>query len=318
MSFSGGHYSRPRLLDLAPSSVLEHVTEIMRGPIVLEQPAAAGFTHSIASILTAANGRSVFVKAGLCTEDSGRAVEVGAALAEAIGDLGPELLSWCEMDGWAVAVYQRIPGAAVEVWESRDVRELTHLSHRMRERLDPCTISHSVPYAHEFVPLLGTWSALCDTGAADAVTVAHIKDRPLPYGLRPAELADLEADWLTALEAGTALSHGDIRRDNVMREPSGRLHLVDWTHRWTAPGWADWVRLVPDIAADGFAAAEVFQSLAWRDADAHGINVMLSGLAGRCWRDGHLPAVPGLPQLRAMQLLQGEMTLRWLAVRLGR
>ena len=69
-----------------------------------------------------------------------------------------------------------------------------------------------------------------------------------------------------------SLQHGDIRRDNVMREPSGRLRLVDWTHRWIAPGWADWVRLVPDIATDGFDAETVFQQSAWAHADEYEAN----------------------------------------------
>jgi hypothetical protein len=100
-----------------------------------------------------------------------------------------------------------------------------------------------------------------------------------------------------------------------MREPSGRLRLVDWTHRWTAPGWADWVRLVPDLAADGLDPQLAFEAIAGSDANEHEVNVMLAGLAGRCWRDGYLDAVPGLPQLRPMQRLQGDMTLRWLAQR---
>jgi hypothetical protein len=76
------------------------------------------------------------------------------------------------------------------------------------------------------------------------------------------------------------------------------------------------VRLAPDVAASGFDPEAVLQGSAWADADAHAVNVMLAGLAGRCWRDGHLPDVPGLPQLRPMQLLQGDMTLRWLARRI--
>lgn len=73
----------------------------------------------------------------------------------------------------------------------------------------------------------------------------------------------------------------------LLLEPSGRLWLVDWTHRWLAPGWADWVRLAPDVAASGFDPEAVLRHSAWTDADHHGVNVMLAGLAGRCWREGH-------------------------------
>lgn len=56
---------------------------------------------------------------------------------------------------------------------------------------------------------------------------------------------------------------------------------------------------------------------AWGDAPSHGVDVMLAGLAGRAWRDGHLAEVPGLPGLRQMQREQADATLRWLAGRLG-
>lgn len=73
----------------------------------------------------------------------------------------------------------------------------------------------------------------------------------LPNGLDVPQLAGLEDRWFDVLAAGTALQHGDLRADNVVREPGGRLRLVDWTHRWTVPGWADLVRLGPDLLANG-------------------------------------------------------------------
>jgi hypothetical protein len=164
-------------------------------------------------------------------------------------------------------------------------------------------------------PLLGTWRALIAHDPSAASSVAHVMDRSLPYGLLLHFLAELDAQWFVALGQGQALQHRDIRRDNVVREPSGRLWLVGWTHRWSAPGWADWVRLAPDVAASGFDPETLLRDSAWGDVDQNAVNVMLAGLAGRCWRDGHLPGVPRLPELRPMQLLQGDMTLRWLAQR---
>lgn len=308
-------FARPRLLDTAPSAVVDHVAEVLGAQITLEQPAVAGFTHSVASLVSAEDGRALFVKAGLHNEAGGDAVRTGGELAEAIGDLGPALLSAAELDGWVVAIYERLPGAAVEQWMPEDLPQLAKLSFELRERLDPSPLSETETYAKAFAPLLGTWEALANPDTTEAPTVTHVRDLELPYGLDVGFLAALEADWFAVLGSGNALQHGDIRRDNVMREPSGRLRLVDWTHRWIAPGWADWVRLVPDVATDEFDAESVFQQSAWAHADEHGVNVMLAGLAGRCWRDGHLDPVPGLPQLRPMQLLQGDATLRWLANR---
>jgi hypothetical protein len=150
--------------------------------------------------------------------------------------------------------------------------------------MDPNPLPDTESYAGSFAPLLGTWESLLNSSSPGAAAVAHVSDRRLPYGLSVEMLAELESDWFSALEPGNALQHGDSRRDNVAREPSGRLWLVDWTHRWLGPGWADWVRLAPDVAASGFDPEAVLRHSAWNDADDHGVNVMLAALAGRCWR----------------------------------
>lgn len=138
----------------------------------------------------------------------------------------------------------------------------------------------------------------------------------MPHGLDVRRLAELEQQWFEQLDPGDALQHGDLRADNVVRDPDGRLGLVDWTHNWTAPGWADLVRLGPDLHANGGHDPELFlRRSAWGDASPLGVDVMLAGLAGRAWRDGHLADIPELPGLRQMQRAQGDATLRWLAAR---
>ncbi|KJC63891.1 Phosphotransferase enzyme family protein [Agreia bicolorata] len=308
-------FARPRLLASAPTEVIEYVRAIVGGRVLREEPASDGFTPSVASVVVADGIRQVFVKAGPKNDEGGRAVRTGAELSEVIIDLGPALIGWAERAGWYVAVYERLAGAAVVQWEANDIAELSALAATMRDRLSPSPIADTKPFADAFAPLLGTWRALVEPGHPQSGTVEHVRDRTLPYGLQAETLAGLESDWFEALREGSSLQHGDLRRDNILREPSGRLRLVDWTHRWTAPRWADWVRLVPDLAADGFDPQAAFEAIAGREANEHEVNVMLAGLAGRCWRDGHLAAVPGLPQLRPMQRLQGDMTLRWMAQR---
>jgi hypothetical protein len=292
---------------------------MLKDEIILEQPAAAGFTMSVASTMHLAQGGKVFVKAGEVEGAAGDAVTTGAELAPILGDLGPELVDHRVVDGWSVAIYDHIPGTAIEHWDDGAVRAMQQLSRRLRDRLDPAPVDRTVPYARAFSPHLGCWRALEDPGHADRSSVRHVADLGLPYGLDVARLAELEADWLRQLEWGSALQHGDLRADNVVREPRGRLWLVDWTHRWTAPGWADLVRLAPDLMAHGGHDPDAFLGgSAWSDAPSHGVDVMLAGLAGRAWRDGHLPELPTFPGLRRMQREQADATLCWLARRLSR
>jgi hypothetical protein len=57
-----------------------------------------------------------------------------------------------------------------------------------------------------------------------------------------------------------------------------------------------------------------WQSLTAPSSDDH-VNVALAGLAGRAWREGHLPDLPAVPGLRDMQRVQAFHLLRWLESR---
>ncbi|WP_218019804.1 phosphotransferase [Rhodococcoides yunnanense] len=311
-------FTRPTLL-ASPAAVIDAVEQLLGASVVREVPARMGFTLAIASWVEDAGGRQAFVKAAALGSGGGEGVRIGAELADVVGDLAPPLIAYCTVDGWAIALYDVIDGSALREWDDETVDAMADMSRTLRERLDPSPIGELESYAAAFAPLLGTWNALISPDHPSFETVAHLSDKQLPYGLDAVELAILESRWFDAPAVNsTSLQHGDIRRDNVIRDPSGRLWLVDWTHRWSSPGWVDMVRVAPDIAASGYDPERFFQTSAWRDAPPDGVDVVLAGLAGRAWRDGFLPAVPDIPHLRSMQRDQADATLRWLASRLER
>ncbi|MGK5680563.1 phosphotransferase [Actinoplanes sp. URMC 104] len=288
---------RPRLDD-APEAVRAAVADMLGGPVVAEHPADGGFTPSIASVVETRGGRRLFVKAAPVGAGLGEAVQAGVTLAEVTADLGPRLVGHATVGAWRIAAYEVVEGEPVTRWEAADLPRLAGILRRMRELFDPSPLRGTTPYARAFVPLLGAWNE---------------PDLPaLPVDAPREVLAELESRWLDALADGTALHHGDLRRDNVLRRRDGRLLIVDWTHLWTAPRWTDAVRLGPDVAACGHDPERLLRAC-WPDAPADGVNVALAGLAGRGWRDGHLP---GPPALRRMQREQGLHALRWLASRL--
>ncbi|AEV85253.1 aminoglycoside phosphotransferase [Actinoplanes sp. SE50] len=309
----GAGIRRPRLAQ-APPRVRLAVREMLGGPVVAEQAADAGFTPSIASVVTGGDGRRLFVKAAPVGDGLGEAVTAGVVLAGVTGPVGPRLVGCASAGRWRVAAYEVVDGTAVTCWRAADLPHLLRVVDRLRKIAQPCPVVGVTPYAEAFVPLLGTWRALNGEGDG-GVAVDHLRGRPLPVELPIPLLAGLEGDWLDALAAGTALHHGDLRRDNVIREPGGRLRIVDWTHLWTAPGWLDLVRLGPDLAICGHDPERMLRRSCWRDAPADAVDVALAGLAGRAWREGWLPPVPGLPGLRRMQRRQGLHLLRWLAAR---
>ncbi|WP_380162036.1 phosphotransferase [Kineococcus sp. R86509] len=286
-----------------------------------EVPAAAGFTPSIASTVVSSRGRRLFVKAAPIGTGLGEAVEAGVVLADVVGDLGPRLVGSASPGSWRIAVYEVLDAQSVGAWRTEDLGPLLQVLEQMRERLDPSPLDTTTPYAEAFMPLLGTWQALA--GAPDAsgdappaAAVEHVRSQPLPIAVPVRVLADLESRWLPTLASGPALHHGDLRRDNVMRTADGRLRIVDWTHLWSAPGWLDLVRLAPDVAASGHDPQALLLGSCWAEAPVDAVDVVLAGLAGRAWREGHLPEVAAIPGLRRMQREQGLHTLRWLERRL--
>jgi len=299
--------------------VRDEVAELLGGPVLHEVPAAAGFTPSIAFTVSSTRGRRFFIKAAPIGGGLGEAVEAGVVLADVVGDLGPRLLGSASSGDWRIAAYEVVDGASVSTWRREDLISLQQLLQRMRDRLDPSPLVAVTPYAQAFTPLLGTWQALAGApgDAPEAGGVEHLRYRPLPVEVPVHVLADLESRWLPTLTGGAALHHGDLRRDNVMRTADGRLRIVDWTHLWSAPGWLDLVRLAPDVAASGHDPQALLTNSCWAAAPADAVNVVLAGLAGRAWREGHLPEVADIPGLRAMQREQGLHTLRWLARRLA-
>ncbi len=307
---------RPRLSE-APREVRAVVEDVLGESVRLEQPAEMGFTPAIASTVAGGSGRSVFVKAAPTGSGLGEAVRTGVQLAPLIGDLSPRLLAASEPKDWVVAVYERVPGCAVEQWDESTVTAMVDVLAVVRERLTGPPLPGAVRYADAFAPMLGAWRSLARRPGGEPSTVAHLRGLELPAPIPFELLADLEDQWFEALGPGDAMQHGDLRRDNVITHAAQgrpRLWVVDWTHVWAGPGWMDLVRLAPDMAESGHDPEAVLRRSCWADAEPHAINVALAGLAGRAWRDGHLPDLAGL---RRMQLQQAVQILVWLGRRLG-
>ena len=313
---------RPRLSQ-APAAIRRVVEDVLREPLRHERPAAFGFTPAVASTVTGRSGRAVFVKAGPVGAGPGEAVRTGVRMAAIVGDLAPRLLVAAEAGGWVVAVYDNVPGEAVREWDESATASMMGVLATIRERLAGPALPGARRYADVFAPMLGAWRSLAGRPGGDRASVAHVEGlslpAPIPFGL----LADLEEQWFEVLGPGAAMQHGDLRRDNVIRHSAGRgshrdgrLWVVDWAHVWTGPGWLDLVRLAPDMAVSGRDPEAVLRRSCWGDADPYGVDVALAGLAGRAWRDGHLPDLAELPGLRRMQRAQAFQLIGWLARRL--
>jgi hypothetical protein len=138
----------------------------------------------------------------------------------------------------------------------------------------------------------------------DAVTDSWCRERL-------AELAAAEARWEDAT-AGDRLLHGDVRSDNVLLTPDGRVVFVDWTSTCTGAGWFDALAMLPAVELEGGGSPEHVMELVGLEVDADRIIPLVAAMAGYFAERGRLPDPPGLPTVRAFQRAQGEVTTAWL------
>jgi hypothetical protein len=108
----------------------------------------------------------------------------------------------------------------------------------------------------------------------------------------------------------TALTHCDIRADNLLVRPDGRIVIIDWPWGSTGPAWLDTVLLAVNVIVHGGDADRVLSGVQPRPA-----NAVIAGLTGYFLHQGRLPDPPGLPTVRAFQRAQGDALLPWLRAR---
>ena len=95
------------------------------------------------------------------------------------------------------------------------------------------------------------------------------------------KLADLEA-LAPAAAAGDTLLHFDIRADNILIGPDGRVWFFDWPHACVGPAWFDAVAFAPSVTMQGGPPPE--QVLAryggTRDTDPSDVTACIASVAG--------------------------------------
>ena len=130
------------------------------------------------------------------------------------------------------------------------------------------------------------------------------------------DLVALESRWSDAVR-GDALVHLDVRSDNILIEPTGRVVLVDWPHACIGAPWLDLLVMIPSMVLEGAGEPEAARRVARARCAGDAIDAVVAALAGTFTWAASRPDPPGLPTVRAFQRAQGEVALRWLRTRLG-
>ncbi|MFG1609372.1 phosphotransferase family protein [Actinoplanes sp. NPDC049265] len=300
---------RPNWEDL-PTAVRDAITHRLGAPVASATSATSGFTTAFAGLLTSGPGERVFVKAapfGNTSHAYAREAHITAALPSGVRAARPR---WTlEVAGHYVLCLDAIDGhipalpwspaslaATLTAWRTAadalshppaPLRDLPRLTDLVRDELSWWT---PVAAGRAPIPALPPWA------------LSHLD-----------ELAGLE-QRLPPLVAGTGVTHGDLRVDNVMIDPTGDAWLCDWTWPCLGAPWFDTVTLLVSAWASGLDADTLIAS--WKPPPG-GVDGTLAAMSGYWLTRAAGSTGTAAATARQHHAYSGVQALTWLAERRG-
>ncbi|WP_052367035.1 phosphotransferase [Paraoerskovia marina] len=320
--------NRIKWLDL-PSELRDEIDAMNGSPVVDEASSTTGFSPGLASVLTLADGRRVFVKAASeatepYTADLHRAEgETAVRIPDEVPS--PRFL-WALDDEWVVLAFEVAEGRhPITPWSRYALA-------RVLAAIDDLA---RVPGARDL--------GLRPTGpdlAAQCTGWAQLVAEPNPglsvFGSwvpeRLDELAELEKGVLIACE-GESIVHGDLRADNIVVADAG-VQLLDWPYASRGAAWLDLALFLPSVGMQGVAAelkgVDIRSSAREREMMGHelarvfeahplggtvherDLRSVVAGITGYFLHSALQPAPVSIPHLREFQRAQAVAALSWL------
>lgn len=294
-----------------PVSVRRAVENHLGSAVVTAVNQVGGFSPGTAARVQCADGRRAFVKCvgtplNQHTPEMYRAeARVASVLPEGLPS--PRLRFVHDDGDWVALVFDEVIGAMPPLpWSAPDAVAVLTAIEDLSASLTPCPLQNVRPAADRLQDDLRAWQRLAEDPPADLDPWEHRNlDR-----LAAASAALIAPDGPLT---GDTLVHLDLRADNILLEPSGRVLFVDWPWACRGPCWLDAVLFALDPFVHGGIDPEVLlaQSAAVAGADPAEISAMLLALAGMWAESARAPAPPRMPTIRAFQRRFHDAALTW-------
>ncbi|HST81633.1 MAG TPA: phosphotransferase [Kineosporiaceae bacterium] len=321
--------ARIHWIDL-PDAVRAAVEGILGSPVIEARSQPGGFSPGTADRVLTADGKRAFVKA-VSSEQNDRSPQMHRREAEVAAAMPrsapvPALLGSYDDGHWVALVFEDVNGRHPRTpWQSGELRQVLEALEKLAASTTPVPFDGLQPLADAVAEDFGGWARLRADPPADLNPWAAVRLDDLVAGAERG---------LTAL-AGDTLVHLDVRADNLLLTsddtfPDGgttpgvdhdvsssrnSVAVVDWPHAARGPAWFDRVLLLINVRLyGGHDTTALLTELAARTrADPEDLVAVLVGWAGFFADTARLPALSGLPTLRAFQHAQAEAVLSWLA-----
>jgi hypothetical protein len=285
-----------------PAGVRAWVERALGSVVVSATTQQGGFSPGVAARLVTASGRRAFVKTvgTALNPKTPKLFRQEITAMRAIGPLpmAPELYDVYDDGDWVGMLFEDIEGRLPShPWEQHEADRVLDAVTELTEVLDPSPWPDAPVAAVRSAEFLRRW----DNVIADGLDV------PPWLAGREEDLAELSGTGLRVLAEGKALSHWDLRADNIILTDD-RVVFIDWAHPALAPRWADTVILQADMR-------ESVRLPVLPDDEA--ITGFIAAIAGGLWWGAAQPAPPGLPTIRSWQRRHAIIHLDWVRERLA-
>lgn len=298
--------------DLLPPHLRAVIEGRCGSPVVGAHSQGGGYTPGLASVLTCADGSRHFVKAASVAAQRtfAESYRIEAAHLATLPATAPApALRWLHDDGdWvALGIAHVEARSPARPWSGADLTAAVRMLETVARTLTPVPAAMSLqPIAVELGDLPEHWERL-DTRWLGLPGFAEHHE----------EAAGLAAGF-AAVTAGDTVVHTDVRDDNLLLDPGGRMVLCDWNWLCRGAAWFDTVTLMIGPAGDGLDVEAVLAAAPLtRDVEPAHVDAVLALVTGYFLGSAQHPVPPTSPHVRDAQRLQGEAGWHWLAARRG-
>lgn len=286
-----------------PLHVRAEVERILGGSVVEARSQAGGFSPGTADRVRTADGRRAFVKVvtSALNEQSAAMARQELRITSALPVRAPVagVIGGFDDGEWVALVLEDVEGVHPRTpWVAPELAAVAAALRELADILTPAPLTGLPSAAASLADDFACWDKIAATRPPDLDPwVSQHLD-----ALRAAARRGL--NWLSA---GETLVHCDIRADNLLMRPDGRVVVIDWPWGCLGPAWLDTALLAMNVAVHGGDPQPILTEI---DPDA--VVSLVAGFVGYFQHVSRQAPPPGLPTVRAFQRFQGDALLPWL------
>ena len=301
--------------DGVPDAVRAWVEQTLGSPVVTVAEQVGGMSPGCATRVTCADGTRGFVKAvgaslnpdtpGLFRREVGVLEHIGAH------ELWARLLASYDDGDWVALLIEDVEGRHPDFTDPTELAAVLAGTDRLSGVLQGLDVPAAVDLVY-IGAVFRTWATTLDT-LGDAPAGAPVPDwlRTDPYGW-----ADLLREH--AARPMPQVAHWDIRVDNLLRRPDGRIVFVDWGVAARGPAWVDPLLARLERVEDAWFDASMAYSTALAEAGDDVVSAFLAGFGAHLAVRSVVAVDVNLPTLNDFRIRESRRMLGGVARRTGR